>query len=345
VTTTVIEPLDQNLFTFKLSNVLYSNSDVDITQSNVFKFSDSENDFESLNIRSLVDGDASKIVIGINTYDIADILPNGILILNGSPSVGTDITYTLYTYDDQEILTSDHGIITMDYRALVDLNDSELVNVNEFIKINDFVYYSGEEYRIVGFDGNNPCIEDYSDGDAAGVTIATRRRLLDNAIGYFNYSGLYLDTSPTNYEASLNIVNGVNATEVDGFADDNNFVENYMVQITISGVDYYYKIESWDGTQITLSGLDQNWETTGTAVDYLIVHLEKQAAESQGMAFDMIDRRGDDTVVREINIGDSTEIVALSLPQSGGTEEHISQEESVTWEITYRNGETKQGGT
>jgi hypothetical protein len=344
IVSVVGEPFDQSLFTFKLSNILYSTVNADIIQSNLFQFSDIDGGFESLDIQTVADGNAWKVTIGSHTYDILQVLPNGVLVVqdDGTLSAGTGLSYTLYTYDDQEIQIG-QGDVIVQVRALVDLNDNELVNVNEFIQINDFVYYDGDEYRIIGFDGVNPYIDDYSDGDAVGVTISTRRRVLDNAIGYFAYSGLYLETAE-NYETSLGIVNGANATAVDGFADDDNFMENYMVQITIDDTDYYYKIEAWNNQEITISGLDQNWGLSGTTVDYSIVHFEKQSAESQGMTFDIIDRRGKDPVVREISTDTGTTITALSQNPNSGLQEHVSQQEGVTWEITYSNGETEQGG-
>jgi hypothetical protein len=378
VSGSVNEPLDTSRFAFKLSNVTYRSNGVNISQSDVFKFVDDSVDFESLSVKTSWDitnnpdysGGAWKITTSSGTYEITDILPNNILVLqnDGTLAVGSGITYTLYTDEDQEVAAGTTGSISVDHRALIDLLDTQLVNINEFIKINDYVVYDNVEYLVIGFSGNNLYIEGYEDGDASGVPISIRRRILDNAVGYFGYSGIVLETT-NNYETELGIVNGYNnyggvLTNVSpvnpaivgqavgdpevNISEDNNFVENYIIKLTIASTEYYYKVEKFNNNEITLSGTEQSFgsfNTDGTDVDFSVIHIVKTPVSSQWITFDALDRRGKDTV-EQITFSDitgNTAIVALSQPPGNNFEENVAHEEDVTFEVTYRDGTVEQG--
>lgn len=365
VTSTVVEPLNQSAFTFRLSNVMYGKSSVNITQDDLFTFTDSSADFTDLSMRSQWDvehdadytGGPWKVEItGYGTYEIVDIQPNFNIILEDDgtlPVAGaTGLTYKLLNDSDVEKADGTSGVVTVARRALVTLNDAALseATVSEFIHVNDYLEYGGSEYRITGFDGINPYIDGYTAGDASGVSITTRRRILSDRVGYFNYTGLVLDMTPTDFESTLGILDYDRLLVGEERADDNNYQENYLVRIdSIDGqaVEYYYKMEGIDSTLITLAGLDQSFGTlTGTGgetVTYTLLHIEKDGVETQWMPFEQLDRRGKDPVVREILEGGNIAIVALSQSEGSSIQEHVAQEEEVDFQIEYRDGSTEEG--
>jgi hypothetical protein len=357
VKTTVNEPVDTTVFTFNLSNVLYGNSFSTITQDDLVKLADADVDFAALGVKSNWDvehtedyaGGPWKVLItaySATPFEINDVIQNTLVIQDSSvlPNVDTSpISYTLLDDNDEVIETSTVGSLTVVRRGFVDTNDYVISNIHEFIRMGDLLYYDGNEYPILEFEGNAFWIGEYTDGDASGVTIQTRRRLIDGAVGQFGYRGLRLTTF-ADHEAEFGMINGQNPPPENEQTESSRFKENYLFFIN----DEYFKIADIDGDRVVLSGREQNWMTEaagGTVVAYAIVHFPTKSVDVSMTVFEQIDRRGSDTVIREIesSVDDTVAIVALSSSPSSGPEENTTQEEGITFAIQYRSGEIVEG--
>lgn len=357
VNSVVNEPVDESAFTFRLSNIIYGNSISTITQDDLVVLSDDEVSFYEIGVKTQWDventpdyeGGAWKILItdySVTPYEIVNIV-EGKLILAGDENLPTSnvdgVEYKLLNDEDEEVEEGDSGSLTITRRGYVNLNDTAILNIDQFVKLGDYLYYDGTEYLINEFDGNNFWIEDYVDGDAVGVNVHNRRRLINNGVGYFGYQGLHITTS-TDHEDELGILNGSNPPPEDEVTDNSKFKENYLFEIE----GEYFKIISIDGVNVVLDGREQNWTTEaagGTAVEYSIVHFPKKEVEIGFTVFDQLGREGHDPVIREVysEVDQSTAIIALSASQGSGVEENVIQSESVTFTITTKNGETYEG--
>lgn len=355
VITPVSEPLDETQFTFRLSNITYSSSTTNITQDDLFQFSDDSVNFADLGVKTLWDvdhtpdytGGSWKVSIPAYSgtpYDIEDII-NGNLILVDTGTLPTiavsGISYTLQNDVSDTIATSTTGSLSVDRRALIDLNDIAITDIHVVADFGYLLFYSGTEYEIVRFDESSATfwIDDYSGGDVAGATIEIRKRLANNKIGQFGYRGLRIVTA-IDHEAALDVMDGANPPLV--ITDDNKFKANFMFSIDSD----FFKVLEWDGTDVKLAGRLQNWGVaTGTSVSYDIVQFEKTMINVQFLVFDHLDRDGHDVIVREVldTISDTTTVAALSMNPGSGFQENIMQEESISFVIEKKDG-TKTTG-
>ena len=354
VSSTVLEPINTNMFTFNLKNALFGTGSATITQRDLFRFTDSSVDYIALNVKSqwdvANDGDYSggpwKVEIPAygSTYEIIEVLPNGILVLEDDGTLPTSdvtgVTYNLLNDSDVEQDNSTTGSLEVRRQGLVDLNNASLTpsNIEEIMNRGDWVFYDGAEYLIVSLDGVDLVIDGYSGGDVAGANVQVRRLLAENRLGHFGYSGLRLITD-VDQESAQSMVNGINAPSGD-FGDDSHFKENYLFKIN----GEYYRIEFIDGDKVILGGPDVDWTTLssgGTSVSYELIWLEKDGVEVKFWVFDHLDRDGQDIVERRIEstVDDNVAVVALSTPGGGSSiQEAINQEESVSFQIEYKDG-------
>ena len=242
-------PLEMGQHTFRLSNIIYTESSADIYQDSLFIFSDANVSFGQYNITN-----TWQIVIsnGSNpgTYDINEFLPNNTISINGWPGANqTGLTYQLLDNLSNVIVNGTTGQIQVVARGRLNLSDD--IQDGFGVKIGYWVLYNGNQYAISGFaSSSEPYIDSYSSGNVVGsANIKVLKRLVSNNLGFLNVSGMYLITN-INYESGLNIMDGQNQS-VDGDSDiDSNFKENYLVLIN----DIYYTISEWSGTNITLNG-------------------------------------------------------------------------------------------
>lgn len=354
VATNVMEPLNTEGFTFKLSNIIFESLNARITQEVC---------------STLIDNDISLFEYGIKTdWDIENTpdytggawkinIPSLNVTLNISKTEGSQIylpcdvtipagsySYRLLNDNNEEILVS-NCLITNFYRGRVNIVGSNAVNI---VRHGDYLLYDNVEYLVDELKLNGDLtINDYSDGNAVGVSVKFLRRLVYSDVGYFVYNGLKLLTS-TNHETEFNIQNGLGSpvTDPDQVLDNSNFKENFLIQINSD----YYKVSQINGTEITLEGLPQDWGTIlsgGTLVNYSVHQFVNDTIETNFVVFDQIDRREKDVIIREIEstVTNDVAIVALSLKPEGGQgiEETILQEEGVSFEIKYLNGSTQEG--
>lgn len=355
VASAVNEPVDESAFTFRISNITFQTANADLTQNDEILFADDEVNFDIIGVKTEWDVDNTPDYTGgpwkilfsaysATPYTIKDII-GGSLVIDGDsnlPIVDTaSVSYSLLDDDDNVIETST-GDMSVTRRALVDVNDPFL-DVHEVVKAGDYLEYDGQQYVVTAFNGQTFWIEGYEDGDAAGVDIQIARRLVDGGTGYFGYRGLRL-TTLFDHESEFEIVNGSNPPDEEDITDDNHFKENYLFKID----NEFYKIVSIDRTELVLAGREQSWGTQdsgGTSVAYSIVHFPKKQVNVGFTVFDHLDRDGQDPVIREIysTVDDTTAITALSLPKSSGVQENVSQEEGITFTIETRDGETIEG--
>lgn len=259
------------------------------------------------------------------------------------------INTAAFTFNLSNVLTDGTlcNITQDDDRGVVQVLDSGLTDVKDFIRGKCYMEVSGTQYEINGY---VPDTDDqfyilaYSGGDMAGTNLKILQRLATNEIGYLSYRGLKLQTV-ANLETSLGIQNGTNAVATP--VENNNFMENFL--ITINDQDYF--ISGIDGTTVTLAGTGDYWQTLGaggTAVTYDVTHFTKtESITIPGQQFDLpshtfrtIDRQGREVI-------DSTEEndPPASLMGGGGATltEYVSQTEGISFEIEWADGSKEQG--
>ena len=358
VLTEVNQPLDESAFTFNITNKLYQSNFASITQDNLCLFSDANIDFDLLGVMTLWDIDHTNNYNGgtwtvlipsysSTAYQINNVT-DGVLSLKDTHTLPTtntsNISYTLYDDLGNIKATSTSGNLSIKQRGYVNLNDTDIVNLNDIIMVGDGLHYNGLTYSISKLQGNNNLwIDNYTAGNIVGATIQTRRIMISNAIGYFGYSGLNLQTT-RNYEAVLGIINGHNPPSPDNQTDNSLFKENFMFLINGN----FYKIAEINETLVVLSGRDQDWTTLdfgGTNVEFSIVHFPAKQVNVGFVVFDQLNRNGKDPIIREIesDIDNTVAIVALSMPNGSGMQENMAQEESISFVIETRDGNIEEG--
>ena len=361
--------INQKAFSFRVSNpIAAAVGTCDIYQDNLFKFSDSSNEFSNFkSLREVSNGMAVaswKIKIpsySATPYEIIDIMPDGSIILedNGSlpSSSANGLTYTAYDQYGNELFTSYEGVISVSLRARTKVNNANLIDVRNVFMVGDYQKISGSEYRMSGFiDGEDDqfYLENYNGGDMIGYTLEMCRRVVDGEIGYLSYKGIKLQSSG-NLESSLGVSNGFNDL-ISTPLENDSFKENFLVEME---GDLYFMSEI-DGnnpsgqTTIALQGLENYWKTLsggGTPVSFNIYKYTKtvdvtipgQQFNLPEATFQRIDRRGNEVV------GYVTENATPMLPMlplsSGGeaVSETTSQSESVQMTIEYKNGKKEKG--
>lgn len=354
LTSSLAEPVNPSLFTFNLTNVNYKTSIASISQDDLTIFRDDEHDilsaglqtsWPSANIPGYPTNSWSVELFGA-TYQIQDALPDGGIVLQGTPSLGGNLPYRLLDDNGEEVLASSSGQVQVIRRGLVTLAGLG-VPASRHVRSGDFLYYNGIEYNVIGASDVNETlhISGYNLGSAGNVYVECRRRLMQSETGAFDYHGMKLVTQ-VDHEVELGILNGSNPPYSDPnmVTDDNRFKENYLVKI---GNDYF-RIEDIDGMVITLGGPRRDWGTQaagGSNVGYSIIHLQKQGVSVGLNVFNKIDRSGKEPIRAEVydDVSETVTLIALQADENTGIEEHVHQTESISFKIEYRDGTTEEG--
>lgn len=361
----VSEPISPgSSFSFLLSNTIYSGSSASFIQDDVFKLYDDNISFDELGVRTDWDvendddysGAAWEVLIAAYSgtpYTINKILPDGKIVLNDPsltlPTTDTSgITYVLYDDDSNVIASSSTGKLAVTRRGKVDLSiDGAGDGVDDFrnlFRIGYYILKGSTQYKISGFvkgEVHEFYIDDYTDGAAAGQSVTIYERLVDNEVGYLDYKGLILSTS-TDYEATLPIINGENATII---TEGDNFKESYLIKINGS----YYSIINIDGTNIFLNGpaVDVS-STAGAAVEFDMYQYTKQELTIEerknhptpGHTFDFVDRRGNEVIELETEsaslLDGEISALALNASNSSNPTEFVSQGENISVSIEWK---------
>lgn len=356
-------------FSFDINNLVLDGTLCNITQDNIFIFSDVNQNFGALGVKTLFDvnqGTATgswKILIPAfsgTAYSISDVLPDGRLILvdhGGLPGNTNNISYSLLNSSNVNQGNSNAGKLNVEYRARVTALSSSVFPISNVVGLNNFYFkVNTDDYPITDFvpsTNNQFYISGYSNGDVASANLRVDRKVIKQEVGYFTHRGLKLKMAG-NLESSLGIQNGANSlVVVDEGVENNGFKENFIVVI---GSDSYFIAEingnSPTGyTTITLSGTDHYWKTLlagGTSVSATIYKYTKNGATIQGQQFNQpthtfqtIDRSGR-PVIDYINDDEET-VTGLSLPVGNEIVELVHQTESIGFIIEYDDGTIEEG--
>ena len=362
--------LNSCAFTFDINGEinLINGTNCNIEQDNLYKLNDENINFYDLGVKSQKESASWKILIeeySITPYLIKDILPSGELVLENNGSLPllnvSDVIYSILNDQDEEMISSETGMLTLGKRGLVTVLSLEISGL--FLNKEYYQEVSGNEYlvgaNIIG-EGGDPdqyYIEGYDLGDMNGVEIKIIEKIIKSKVGYLSYNGLKLKIDG-NLEFDLNIQNG--ASQLGGdlsnssnfWLDNNNFKENFIVLVDemaywISEIEY----NSGDNcTIITLSGPSTYWKTLtfgGTSVDIEIYQYEKLGRTIIGQNFDLpehefqtIDRNGRE-VIYGIDTNQDT-VISLSEPvKPEGFNDSIGQKEEISLKIERKTKEKK----
>jgi hypothetical protein len=368
-------PFNMGEFTFRLSNIVYTNGVNTVTPDDLHYLADEEVDYVELNVKSTWDvandpdytGGAWSVKIGATTYTVENVLPDGSLELSGG-TAGVGISYTLLDDLAAIVETSTAGVLVVEDRAIVAITDAAVSDIRILVDIGDYVLFGGTQYQVIGFveGADKELYIEYSGAGGAG-SITVYRRLLDNLIGHVDYRGFKMVT-PLDYEVDLFIQNGANAPgypwEDGGFLEqgsgtdypsdditiplsEGQFKEDFLIYI---GTDWFI-IADIDGTDIVLLGPKKDWPTTGVAADFTIYKSIKKAFSVReqrdppgpGHDFDFVDRRGKDIYTIEEETGTPMALTASMLNNKDNVVDTINQQESVSFEIEWADGNTEEG--
>jgi hypothetical protein len=292
--------LDETVFSFRLSNVVYTNAINNIAVDKINLFSDENTSFVELNVKSQWDVDHDPNYSGgpwqinvtspfIGLYDIENVMPDGNLIISGNIAADTtNIEYELRNDLGSVIATSSTGEVVLNDRAIVTVTDAGETDLRDRISIGQYVAFGGNQYKIISFlDGEtHKFYIDYS-GSNTTTSIYVYDRLAED-IGYIGYTGMKL-IAAGNYETSLGIINGANASgypwpnggflEEGSGTDDDHMKENFLISI---GTDYYV-IDDINGnnpsgfTTFNMNGPMQSWTLAGTSSTAFAVYRGTKA--------------------------------------------------------------------
>jgi len=365
------ETLNTCAFAFDINNtVINGESLCAVNQDNLFILGDSSQNFGELGVKSLFDVDhgtasyAWAVLIpdyDATAYDIADVLPDGRLVLinHGNTLPDTNASGVSYTLKDNltTIMSSTSGDYQVTKRGRITVLNSNYFPISDTIDIENFYFeYNLIEYPVIGFvSGTNDqfYIGNYSGGDlGSSINLKINRRLISQDIGYLSHRGLKLLVSG-DLESSLGIQNGANSlVVVDDGIENNKFKENFIIVI---GSDSYF-IADINGnsptgfTTITLSGVDNYWKTIssgGTSVTANFYNYTVEGATIMGQQYDLpthtfrkLNRSGSANI-DEIN--QDGVVTGLNIPEKDGISEFVEQKESISFQIEYKDGTKEEG--
>lgn len=355
-------PLDESQFEFRISNKIYEQSSVDITQDNLYIFSPNK-DLSTYQIVTQKDVDDNISIgpvwkikindVGYTYYDILEILPNNTFELKG-PIPDFNINNVSWELLDPSLATQESGYagdLNFYYRALANFNPSSfgspVDDIRNYSKIGDYLFYNNDQYEIKSYlNGENYkfYIKDYSLGDVGGISVKIYRRIVENCVGQLGYSGLILETT-ANYETFLPIQNGVNSLTIKTL--ESEFKENYLIFIDSD----YYSISQIDGLTITLNGPAKNWTTSGTSVNFVIYQFinqplslpERVSPELPGHNFSQVIRSNNEIIEGEIEMITPLFMKILNSKESDDNVlDHTTQSEGISVSIEYKDGNKEE---
>jgi hypothetical protein len=362
--------LSDRAFTFRISNPVEFDTPfgtVFVYQDNIQEVTDANLDYQILNIKTQWDvaqGTASapwqmSIPAYSGTpYDIKDILPNGVIVLDDPAhtlptSNATGVIYTLLDEIGNVKGSSTTGFLRITARGRTVASGTGIQDIFNLQEIEYYQLISGNQYKVTGLVAGTDdefYISGYTGGDVGPITLTVWQRVTENQVGYLSHNGLRLDTSPTNHETGLPVSNGGNSV-VPTPLEDNTFKQNYLIDID---GDIYFMADI-DGSLITLEGPDKYWKTWqggGTSVSYDIYQYEKtenvtipgQQFDLPAYTFRIIDRRGGEIITNTTDAPPAMPMMALSAGAGDDNViNYVQQGEGISFNIEYLNGSTEQG--
>lgn len=357
VSTSVNEPLNQELFTYNLYNKIYNTFTATISQDDLFElqltvsniidyFDEIKTQWDVLNNPNYL-GSGWKVLISDYSavpYEILSFNPNNgrLILLDPDLSLPTTNVYginaIILNESMNQVFSDNDSDLYVTRRGKINLNDSNFTSFEEngFIKINDLVFYLNQKFNIIGFNSDNEIyIENYAFGNVGSASIEIRRVLLNQSSGFFGYSGLKIDTS-IDLENEFGIVNGANnILNVSQWTENSLFKEVILINIGSN----YYKLKQIDGNEMTILGVHQDWTTFtagGTNINYNVIRYNKKPQTIDDEYFNQLDRSGQEYISQEIDY--ATTFMALRSSNSSGVKDKVSTEDSIQIIIEYDDG-------
>lgn len=339
-------PLDSSEFKFNISNIIYQGTVTSVTRDDLYIFSD-EN--ESFRLSDVDAGWTITITSGIyaGDYEISETYPNDSLKILNWPTTSSVIglSYEVKNLSNDVIFSGTSGKVTVRNRGLVLASanwvDSFNLKPGNYISLNNY----SNQYKIVEIVSEDSFYIDEYTGSTTGIQTGTLlKRVTTRATGTFGLRGMKLTTS-TNYEVSLEIIDGENNV-VANPVEDNSFKENFLILIDSN----YYKVSKWDGFDIYLEGTSVPLEwgipisttTSTTGIIYTILQYVKtspvvvyeSASDTEGYSFERLDRRNREVI--QITTQTISPFMALGSFGAGGPTDAIGQTEDISVSIEWR---------
>ncbi len=350
---TVPELINTSDFTFRMSNIIFSSSNFDIYQDNIYNLSDATYQYVMYPIKTLWDvqnGYATnnwKIFVDSLGfyYNILNVDGNKLIIENDGSLYNVNIMnfdYKLVDQNNNIIFESTTGNYFVQKRANVVVSPSVGIgDVTKFITENNYFYYDSNstQYLIEGYSTLNTLnfyILDWDLGDVASTSGKFLKRLLNQTTGNFNYSQMKV-LKPVGWP-TFTSTSDPNALE------NSNFIENYLMEY--AGTKFALVSEETVGmnTYVYLSGKFYSFGTQnygGTSISYTLYKYTKDAATIMNENFNFIDRSGQELITNQItNMSMATMNMLSSKPEN---EEFSQQLEGIGYTIIKRDGSETKG--
>ncbi len=340
------------LFEYRISNKV-ADYTVNIEQYTRVIFSDEDADFQMLGVASqkdiddgLHDGEAWSLRFEDRLYRILDLLPDGTLLLEETGSAASADGWDLL--DGSTVVKSYSGGSKIEQKlGLVSVSPPSSDSVREVVRVGDYVcmgWPSDTSYhRVRSFKsgGDKFFIEGYDEGGENGRHIKVYRRVVEGRVGQIGYEGLELDADD-DLESLLPVSDGPSADPLS--VDSSKLRSNYLVFIDPD----YYSIVGVDGSSLSLGGRLGSYTKAGVRVDFAVYRFFKESLSVRERSepsvpsfdFDSLDRSGKALISVEKG-GDASGFIsqALNSAKSGQPMDYASQEESIDFEVEYREGE------
>lgn len=340
------------LFEYRISNRI-ADYTTKITKYSRVIFSDDDADFHMLGVVSqkdiddgLRDGVPWSLRFEDQNYKVLDVLPDGTLLLEAVGSADSAPGWDLMN-GSAVVKSSSGGSKIVRDLSLIEVSSPSGAEARSSVRVGDYVcmgwpaapaYYRVKSFKA-GEDGF--FIEGYEPGDSAGEQIKVYRRVVEGRVGQIGYEGLVLDADD-DLEASLPISDGAS---MDPNAVNSSFLkDNYLLFI---GSDYY-SIIGVDGSTLSLGGRLDSYTKAGDEIEFAVYRFSKERLSIRGRSvpavppfdFDSIDRSGKALIsIIQTDAAAGFMPHALNAAGSGQPIDVAGQEESIEFEVEYREGE------
>ena len=346
------------LFEYRISNKI-AELTVDIVQSKRVVFSDEDTDFYMLGLVTqkdvddgASDGDPWSFRFQDMRYKILDLLPDGTLLLEEMFHAAYESGWELM--DGSTVVKhSDGGAKAEQNLGLVEVVSPVSFDARSKIKVGDFLYvnWGGSSssssgsgpYRVRSFRAGEDrfYIEGYSGGDVGGEYVKAYRRVVEGKVGQIGYEGLMLDADD-DIESVLPVSNGAGMNPES--VDSSSLKENYLIFIGSE----YYSILGVDGSSLALGGRLDSYTKSGQGVEFTVYRFSKEGLSIRERLvpavppfdFDFVDRSGKALISSSPADGGASLLShALNAAGSGQALDMASQQESIEFEVEYRDAE------
>lgn len=341
------------LFEYRVSNKV-AEFTANITQNKRILFSADDGDFHKLGMATQRDIDEGRAAgspwilrfEGMK-YKIIELLPDGTLLLEELSAVTNAAGWEVLNGAEEIISSPAGGHKTVQDLGLIMNASSPSEEMRSKVRAGDFVCMgwpaSPSYYRVKSFKNGEEkfYIEGYSDGNLGGEQIKVYRRVIESKVGQIGYEGIVLEAGQ-NLEALLPISNGQNSDPMSVAV--RYLRENYLLFVGSE----YYTIVGADESSLVLSGKLNSYTKSGQDIDFSVYRFSKNNLSIRQRLnppvppfdFDFVDRSGKSLISNSTGDGGLSLLsYALNSANSGQPLDMAKQEESIEFEIEYRDGE------